>query len=152
MSYFQFIIYFAHCRSQPRVNETQLISVKVQLLFSFWRVLILKSNNQVMNKITFLIATRFVALIYRNCPRIIRILFFDTWKIDSTRIFYNWDVYIYFIWSKLKIKRKIEQQYFQIRSAYYIRKYGYSDILRAKVGVRNIRGCVSYADDYGSVW
>ena len=63
----------------------------------------------------------------------------------STRIFYNWDAY--FIWSKLKIKRKIEQQYFRIRGAYYTRKYGYFDILGANVGIRIIRGCVLYPEN-----
>ena len=43
--------------------------------------------------------------------------------------------------AKLKIKRKIGQQYFQIRGAYYMRKHGYFDILRANVGVCIIRGC-----------
>ena len=62
-------------------------------------------------------------------------------------IFFYWDVY--FIWSKLRNKGEIEQQYFQIRGAYYTRKYGYFDILRAKVGVRIIRGCVLYAENYG---
>ena len=43
----------------------------------------------------------------------------------------------------------MEQQYFQIRGAYYMRKYGYFDILRAKVGVRIIGGCVLCAENYG---
>ena len=47
------------------------------------------------------------------------------------------------------IAKKIEQQYFQTRGAYYTRKYGYFNILRAKVGVRIIRGCVLYAENYG---
>ena len=49
----------------------------------------------------------------------------------------------------MKFKRKIEQQYFRIRGAYYTRKYGYFDILRAKLGLRIIRGCVLYAENYG---
>ena len=55
-------------------------------------------------------------------------------KTQSTRIFYNLDEY--FLWSKLKIEWKIEQKYLRIRGAYYTLKYGYFDILRAKVGVR----------------
>ena len=63
-------------------------------------------------------------------------------------IFYTQDVY--FKWSKQKIQQKIEQQYFQTRGAYYTRKYGYFNILRVKVGVRIIRGCVLYAENYGN--
>ena len=48
------------------------------------------------------------------------------------------------------INRKIKEQYFQIRDGYYMRKYGHFDILRAKVGLRIIRGCVFYAENYGS--
>ena len=80
-------------------------------------------------------------------PHIEQKQFYDAWKIDSTTIFYNWD--FYFIWSDLKIKPKIEQQYFQSKGAYYMWKYGYFDVLRAKVGVRIIRGCVLYAENYG---
>ena len=47
---------------------------------------------------------------------------------------------------------KKEQQYFQTRGAYYTRKYGYFNILRAKVGARIIRGCVLYAENYGTLY
>ena len=50
---------------------------------------------------------------------------------------------------KTDVKAKYKAKYFQTRGAYYTRKYEYFDILRPKVGVRIIRGCVLYAENYG---
>ena len=44
---------------------------------------------------------------------------------------------------------KNDQQSFQTWGAYYTRKYGYFNIFMAKVGLRIIRGCVLYAENYG---
>ena len=52
---------------------------------------------------------------------------------------------------KTEVKAKINENYFQTRGAYYMRKYEYFGISRAKVGVRIIRGCVLYAENYGSI-
>ena len=58
---------------------------------------------------------------------------------------------VYFICSKLTLQQKIKHKYFQTRGAYYMRNYEYFGILRAKVGVRIIRGCVLYAENYGKL-
>ena len=57
--------------------------------------------------------------------------------------------HVFFICSKLKLKQKIKQKYCKTRGAYYMRKHEYFGILRAKVGLRIVRGCVLYAENYG---
>ena len=53
------------------------------------------------------------------------------------------------IFHMFKIEVKAKNKAKITRGAYYKRKYECFGILRAKVGVRIIRGCVLYAENYG---